>query len=103
MEGQGAALYGMAQTAADLSHGCPTTIGLVEVGCGLVYTLIPRDGVDSYTYQEVVLHAFDPPPDAAVPGGNLALVTLSGGTVAFIGATVTGGAYGHGAIFEVVP
>jgi uncharacterized repeat protein (TIGR03803 family) len=83
-------LYGT--TAGGGGRTCPD-----EVGCGIVFELTPNPNGN---WSEKVLHAFPSSnADGSLPYGGL-LIDSSGN---LYGMTSTGGAYGNGAVFEMMP
>ncbi len=64
---------------------------------GVVFRLSPP--VDGTTWLETVLHSFTGGPDGATPYGGLVL----GGDGAMYGTASSGGQYGYGTIYRLVP
>ena len=80
-------LFGMAATGGNFNSACP------NVGCGLVFELIP--GTDGkWTYK--VLHKFSG-PDGQNPASNL----ISDAAGNLYGTTFGGGASNNGTVFEL--
>jgi uncharacterized repeat protein (TIGR03803 family) len=65
------------------------------LGCGTVFDLSPGDGA----WTETVLHSFGHPTDGSQPWAGLIMDTAGN----LYGATLGGGIYGYGTVFEMSP
>jgi uncharacterized repeat protein (TIGR03803 family) len=70
---------------------------LCNYGCGTLFELEPVDG--GRTYREVILHRFTGGNDGAYPVAAL----IADSTGALYGTASSGGPYGQGVIFKVLP
>jgi uncharacterized repeat protein (TIGR03803 family) len=70
--------------------------GCSGTGCGLIFQLVPHK---NGTWTENVLHRFGKGKDGSVPWGGL----IFDATGNLYGTTESGGAYGYGTVFELVP